>query len=665
MKTIIWKITAAVMMVMGLVSSCKDPITGEENTDGPETVLPAFPVKVVDNNVAPGAELTLTFKANLDWELSVPSETLQWYWIIDGSQKVAKVNDKAGDVVVKIGVSDVEEFDSARACVVSLKMGGKTEVVAEYSRAPKERELAVYACVLDVDGESFKLDGDANVVFAETEATEVNLIWPYGGGDFRTYIKVKANYAWTLNLPEWVEAEVPEERVGEVALLLKGVSSKYPKEGAKAQISFMAGETSLKTVDITIPACNNKLEYRLQGGMEEIVFNALGQYKNLTGYVDGAIETYVTSTSGARLVTAKWNGSNYEMNAEWVVLTADEWDNASYADVIQERKVAISVAENTGDERKALVFYLPESYKADLFDVKEGVFNQDATAVKDEFKANCFEVIQESASGEFIIPLSSAEAMATVGASFEVVENASFKTQFKAQYAYDLTYLNQYSRDEAHMVFSKSVASYKVFNAARVEQTAADFWLSFTFSDEKKGGVVDMTADEKITGYVAFYDAAGNTVAVIRCNLDPETNVGSDIKVEFIGDTAPYAEAMGATLVEVTSGKLYDQYKEYMCPIYHLTYTQKNMPFTISLPITAKSYSVNPYAKRHVFRVNDLNYDETVGEFERVDGGVQIYMGEKGSTSKYEEGNIMFYTGMNSGTVVLVLVCTYDIRNAQ
>jgi hypothetical protein len=174
-----------------------------------------------------------------------------------------------------------------------------------------------------------------------------------------------------------------------------------------------------------------------------------------------------------------------------------------------------------------------------------------------------------------------------------------------------------------------------------------------------------MTADEKITGYVAFYDAAGNTVAVIRCNLDPETNVGSDIKVEFIGDTAPYAEAMGATLVEVTSGKLYDQYKEYMCPIYHLTYTQKNMPFTISLPITAKSYSVNPYAKRHVFRVNDLNYDETVGEFERIDGGVQIYMGEKGSTSKYEEGNIMFYTGMNSGTVVLVLVCTYDIRNAQ
>ena len=255
--------------------------------------------------------------------------------------------------------------------------------------------------------------------------------------------------------------------------------------------------------------------------------------------------------------------------------------------------------------------------------------------------------------------------MATVGASFNVVENASFKTLFNAKYAYDLTYLNQYSRDEARMIFSKSVKSCKIFDASRKEQTAADFWLSFTFDDDKKGGVVDMNTDEKITGYVVFYDESGSAIAVIRCNLDPETNVGSDIKIEFIGDTAPYAEAMGATLVEVTSGKLFDQYKEYMCPIYHLTYTQKNMPFTISLPVTAKSYSVNPYIKRNVFRVNDLNYDEFVGEFERVDGGVQIYMGEKGCDSLFEEGNIMFYTGMSSGSVVLVLICTLDLRNAQ
>ena len=72
-------------------------------------------------------------------------------------------------------------------------------------------------------------------------------------------------------------------------------------------------------------------------------------------------------------------------------------------------------------------------------------------------------------------------------------------------------------------------------------------------------------------------------------------------------------------------------------------------------------YTPNPYMKRNIFRVNNLNYDETVGRFELLEGGVDIYMVlDEGSASTYERGNILFYNSDN--TVVLALVCTLDLN---
>jgi hypothetical protein len=84
------------------------------------------------------------------------------------------------------------------------------------------------------------------------------------------------------------------------------------------------------------------------------------------------------------------------------------------------------------------------------------------------------------------------------------------------------------------------------------------------------------------------------------------------------------------------------------------------MPMRISIPATAVMYSPNPYMKRNIFRVNNLNYDETVGRFDFIEGGVDIYMSlEEGSDSTYERGNILFYNADNN--VVLALVCTLDL----
>jgi hypothetical protein len=125
----------------------------------------------------------------------------------------------------------------------------------------------------------------------------------------------------------------------------------------------------------------------------------------------------------------------------------------------------------------------------------------------------------------------------------------------------------------------------------------------------------------------------------------------------------------GATLEKVTEGPLYDKYKEFMVPIYHLKYTMENMPLLLSVPTTARSYVPNPYDRRSFFLINGLNYDETIGEFERIDGGVQVYMIMPDGLD-YIQGVLFFYDTKNASNAggentVLVLVCTLDLTGGE
>ena len=82
MKTMnIIRTFAAVFAVCALMAaSCNN-----ETPDGPDPIVvkPEFPSVVEDNDVAPGETLTLTFQANMDWTVTVPSSGLQWFWIQD------------------------------------------------------------------------------------------------------------------------------------------------------------------------------------------------------------------------------------------------------------------------------------------------------------------------------------------------------------------------------------------------------------------------------------------------------------------------------------------------------------------------------------------------------------------------------------------------------
>lgn len=637
-------------------------VSCEQN--GPEEDKdPVFPSSV-DKTVAPGQTVTLTFDANLDWEVSVPESSLTTFWIEDGAMDVAKVSGKAGsDVSVTVGTTSAEAFDE-RSCAVTLKMGGKSQQIAKIILPGKDMTLTVYSAVVE-DGEMQY--GDGGYLYESTETESIDLIWT--GSDFRLPIKVDANYNWTVKSPAWAKVDVPEDRVGEVVLNVFGVPSEYPLDDASGKLRFMSGETLVKEYDITIPGCEDIFSYSVGMGLTELVFNYAGKVKTAAGFIDGPASVDFLGTSGVRVFAVESVDGKFDLDGtagpSWLVFDVEEYDETDGADVLQERTVSVNVRTNEGEDRSAVIFILPPSAPQDPAEL----LTADFSAVREEYLEYALSVMQISINQEFVMMLSSASEMAANGAVFNKSEDSSLYTRFgETKYAYELIYTNQYARDYARMLFSSAVSSYKIFNHYGTDKTSdANFFLSMSMDEDKTAGVIDMVTETEEDGFVVLYGEAGNVLAVIKCTFDPSHEIGEVFDVAFIGESVMYAPMVGATLEKVTEGELYDRYVSESAPIYHLKYTMPGMPMSISLPLEAKSYMPNPFGSMDYFSVNGFGFYDTdpLGSFDRIDGGVQIYMTlPEGET--YKQGALYFYNVSNAGAasneqLVLILVCTIDL----
>lgn len=322
MKTMnIKRIFAALFAVSAFMAvSCNNP--EPDGPDKPGTVKPVFPSVVEDNDVAPGDVLTLTFEANMDWTVSVPSSTLQWFWIKDDAFKLDKVSGKVADgknesVTVQIGVSENEEFDTNRSCEVTLTMGGESKVIAKYMRPAKNRTLAVYAA--EFDGSAFVTGTDGGYQYETSEASSLDLVWSETDADFRMPVKVDANCEWQLETPEWLEVQVPESTVGSIDLVLLGASV----DAADGKIVFKAGDSVLKEINVSVPECGEIEVYSTQIDENgEFLFGTDGDYL----YTADPVES----------ITLVWPGSDFRMpvkvdaKCDWT-LELPEWLVVKYS----------------------------------------------------------------------------------------------------------------------------------------------------------------------------------------------------------------------------------------------------------------------------------------------------------------------------------------------
>ena len=630
-------------LVMGsalFAASCEKP--------SEETPAPEFP-QLIEKTVAPGESVTIPVQANLDWEISVPENGLQWFWIQDGAFQLYRLSGKAGEAEVVIGVSATEEFDNDRVCEVTMTMGGESKVIARLVRPSKEKHLTVYAAVV-VDGEvQFNETGDSYLYETE-EAESLDMIWT--GSEFRLPIKVESNYNWSIKTPEWARVDVPSDGVGEKNLIVYGVPSAYPLDAASGKLQFMSGEKVVKEYVVNIPGCKDIFSYKMDMSITELEFNYQGQIKVATGFIDGPASGYVSGADGIRVIALSRNESGFSADApSWLEVNVAEYDRTEGADVLQQRNFTVSVALNEGDNRHAALLFLPPTLTVATSDLFEG------TEIKEEYKQYSVPVTQLSSDQEFISMLANPSDMAAGGATFAVSENEDLYSRFgQTRYAYELVYTNQYARDNARMIFTSAVTSYKVFDE--------NGFLSMTLDEDMKGGVVDMVSETAQTGHVVLYGTEGNVLAVIECRFDPEEIIGEVADVAFIGESVMYAPMVGATLEDVSEDPSFSQYREGQALVYHLRYTMPAMPMTISIPSSIKKHTVNPYTFRHNIRVNDLKYDEdfvngVLGGVALVDGGVTIYM-EMPEGRDYLRGNIIFSNSADE--TILVLVCTLDLR---
>lgn len=142
---------------------------------------------------------------------------------------------------------------------------------------------------------------------------------------------------------------------------------------------------------------------------------------------------------------------------------------------------------------------------------------------------------------------------------------------------------------------------------------------------------------------------------------DDGSRTNGDDAVHFLDWNA--AKNSGAILERLTSGKLYEKYREGHTPVYHLTYSKNTKPLRIVLPAEVGSHNVNPYSLRTQFLVNGLAYDdETLKPLGQVvldaNNSVEISMSIPNNKTTIT-GNINFIEAGGEG-LVLILICTLE-----
>ena len=287
---------AALAVSAGMLACDDDSKINGEGPDAPDAVVPNFPELVEDYAVLPGSVLEVVFTPNLAWEISIPTESRQWFWIKDGSFSVTELQGKASEepVTVQIGVTENAEFDKNHSCDVTLTMADSSKVIAKYMLPAKEKTMTVYMAQKDETG-AFKRADDGETYVYETEAvTEGGFVWDADAKKFILPLRIESNCEWTVSKPEWADVNVPENTAGVVELVMSGFSL----DAAEGKLIFSNGETILNEIAVNVPQ-----------GKEMTVYSA---FEGEDGFESDG-DSFVWNDAPAEKLELIWSGADFRL----------------------------------------------------------------------------------------------------------------------------------------------------------------------------------------------------------------------------------------------------------------------------------------------------------------------------------------------------------------
>lgn len=583
-----WAMLLTAGLSLALVS-CSE--TGEDGPAG----TPVFP-EAIETAIIPGESHTLAFEANMKWEVSIPENASQSFYIADGEHKVLTQYGEAGKAEVTIGTYEIENFDDAPKCEVTLTMGGQSKVIATLSIEQQERALTLYTSKMKDGSFVYASEGELGYIYNETPAQTIELAWPSGLSGYMYPILVEANFAWRLaEKSEWLsEADYKGEAGEQVKILLKADPTKYPLDGDQEGKFVLCARNNpdLKyAYTVKIPACRN--HYEMTGFVAESRFNAKGQFFNSgnSSWVDQGMHGYIVSIDEPKVFKFAEVAGTLSAAASqtgWIKVEATETESDSN-NVLKERRYSISVTENAGEARKGVVVALLASVA--INDPAELLAENE---IKEEYKKYIVTTLSQSsdAAGEFV------EFYEPSMADYTLTKMPKGTFPYEDKWAavpaiYNLTYTTEQDGDMAELKFNTAYDSYEVYgeDGPYAESQLTPRWVDLANGYNENCKLIKIAGSyEKDGSFTWTYEKPVNPTAYFV--FKNGTEIVGIIEFKFEGkqqgggtDISLAQESEGVTLVQLANGDTdYDNdFGSMGVPQYKLTLTGTTMAY-LNLP---------------------------------------------------------------------------------
>lgn len=576
-------------LVLTSLCACNDP-----NKTPEQKVEPDFP-SLSERFLSSGAEISVSFTANLDWTVSIPSNCADFFYLCDKDGfKDYRISGKAGQVDFDVVTLDVQGNYDEKVCPVLLTMGGKTQEIYKIHLVPGERTMSIYSAAYDETG-SFHNIGSGEYAYEELCSSNLEMSWPKGLSSFMLPVKISSNFAWSIkeDYPEWMDVSNTSSEIGESTIMLRGNPSKYPLERSEGMVTFLDLNTGevVYNIPVSIPGCKD-IAY-VDTDVKSVELNILGEYKQNGGWSSEGYSFYLTSTLDADVIVVDFSNGVYSYTKDsWVKLSSSfPGGGAPTSDIVQDRVFRVAADKNVGPERNAVLLAVP-GYILASSDLESELVSADGKSISEKFdKYRCLSIKQLGADPSegwgAIAPVNTVFMMAVRGAGIHrTVEGERYYNELLAKFAtdeiYTLEYNNWYSYEGADLAVSFDIESVRYYSADGSNEDF-DGYLSVVNPDSNNMNLIQVAVEyfEEGAEKAVLLSGTDGSKAVIIVRMTE--SFWPDVKFDDIRFVAYDMISEGddpdesiipqnVILEKVESGEIYESYASYGVPVWRLVY---------------------------------------------------------------------------------------------